>query len=136
RRTASGHDRRSGRRRSAGNAPPRTTHDEAQHPPGAEETMMTATQIAPRYMARPAAQLDRLVLGDNQFFGVNHMSEEKARAQAMRVQEVRALMEGIGAAYDEGIRPFMCTTHDRIAEVVEVVKADPSRYAGFTFYPG
>ena len=30
--------------------------------------------------------MDRLLFGDNQFFGVNHMSEEKARAQAMRFQ--------------------------------------------------
>ena len=28
--------------------------------------------------------MDRLLFGDNQFFGVNHMSEEKARAQSMR----------------------------------------------------
>ncbi len=27
------------------------------------------------------ATMDRLLFGDNQFFGVNHMSEEKARAQ-------------------------------------------------------
>jgi hypothetical protein len=26
--------------------------------------------------------MDRVLFGDNQFFGVNHMSEEKARAQA------------------------------------------------------
>ena len=31
--------------------------------------------------------MDRLLFGDNQFFGINHMSEEKARAQAMRFQE-------------------------------------------------
>ena len=33
--------------------------------------------------------MDRLLFGDNQFFGVNHMSEEKARAQAMRFQDHR-----------------------------------------------
>ena len=34
--------------------------------------------------------MDRLLFGDNQFFGVNHMSEEKARAQAMRFQDLDA----------------------------------------------
>lgn len=29
--------------------------------------------------------MDRLLFGDNQFFGVNHRSEEKARIQAMRM---------------------------------------------------
>ena len=37
--------------------------------------------------------MDRLLFGDNQFFGVNHMSEEKARAQAMRFQDIQAVIE-------------------------------------------
>ncbi len=32
--------------------------------------------------------MDHLLFGDNQFFGVNHMSEEKARAQAMRFKDL------------------------------------------------
>lgn len=80
--------------------------------------------------------MDRLMFGDNQFFGVNHMSEEKARAQAMRFQEIGAVIEVIDAAYDEGITTFMCTTHDRIAQVAEHVRANPTRYPDFTFSPG
>ena len=57
--------------------------------------------------------MDRLLFGDNQFFGVNHMSEEKARAQAMRFQSLDAVIEVLDAAYDAGVRTFMCTTHDR-----------------------
>lgn len=79
--------------------------------------------------------MDRLLFGDNQFFGVNHMSEEKARAQAMRFQELDAVMSVLGTAYDEGIRTFMCTTHERIAQVVEEVRARPDRYPDFVFYP-
>jgi hypothetical protein len=79
--------------------------------------------------------MDRLLFGDNQFFGVNHMSEEKARAQAMRFQSIDAVVDVLDAAYDEGVRTFMCTTHDRIAAVCDHVRADPDRYADFTFYP-
>ena len=79
--------------------------------------------------------MDRLLFGDNQFFGVNHMSEEKARAQAMRFQDISAVQEVLDAAYDEGITTFMCTTHDRIAAVAEHVRADPGRYPEMTFYP-
>lgn len=79
--------------------------------------------------------MDKLLFGDNQFFGINHMSEEKARAQAMRFQDTSAIIEVLDAAYDEGIRTFMCTTHDRIAEVCDVVRANPKRYEGFQFYP-
>jgi hypothetical protein len=79
--------------------------------------------------------MDRLLLGDNPFFGVNHMSEEKARAQALRFQSPRAVIEVLDAALDEGIRTFMCTTHERIAEVCEHMRANPARYAGYRFYP-
>ena len=79
--------------------------------------------------------MDRLLFGDNQFFGVNHMSEEKARAQAMRFQDLEAIMGVLDAAYEEGVRTFMCTTHDRIAQVCDLVRADPSRYGEFVFYP-
>jgi hypothetical protein len=80
--------------------------------------------------------LDRLLFGDNQFFGINHMSEEKARAQSLRFQSIDAVVEVLDAAYDEGVRTFMCTTHDRISLVCDHVRANPERYPDFTFYPG
>ena len=79
--------------------------------------------------------MDRLLFGDNQFFGVNHMSEEKARAQAMKFQDIDAVQAVLDAAYDEGVTTFMCTTHDRIAAVGDHVRANPERYPKMTFYP-
>ena len=79
--------------------------------------------------------MHQVLFGDNQFFGINHMSEEKARAQAMRFQKTDAIMSVLDTAYDAGIHTFMCTTHDRIAEVARRVKAEPERYARFQFYP-
>ena len=54
-------------------------------------------------------RIERLLFGDNQFFGVNHMSEEKARAQLMRFKDNEAIIEVLDIAYDAGIRTFMCT---------------------------
>lgn len=79
--------------------------------------------------------MDRLLFGDNQFFGVNHMSEEKARAQAMRFQDDGAVIRVLDDALDEGIRTFMCTTHDRIEAVCAHMRANPARYADYRFYP-
>lgn len=79
--------------------------------------------------------MDKLLFGDNQFFGVNHMSEEKARAQSIRFQEVGAIVEVLDAAYDEGVKTFMCTTHDKIAAVCDHMRADQARYKDFVFYP-
>ena len=80
-------------------------------------------------------KMDRLLFGDNQFFGINHMSEEKARAGAMRFQDTAAIMAVLDAARDEGVRTFMCTTHDRISGICDIVRQNPQKYHDFIFYP-
>jgi hypothetical protein len=79
--------------------------------------------------------MDRILFGDNQFFGVNHMSEEKARMQAMRFQEIEAVIHVLDDAYSEGIRTFMCTTHERMWDVCDYFRANRDRYPDFKFYP-
>jgi hypothetical protein len=63
-------------------------------------------------------------------------SEEKARAQQLRFQDIEAVIEVLDVAYGEGVRTFMCTTHERIALVCDHVRAAPDRYESFLFYPG
>lgn len=79
--------------------------------------------------------MDRILFGDNQFFGINHMSEEKARSQAMRFGDLREIIDLLDAAYDAGIHVFMCTTHDRIGEICAHVRLHPERYSKLEFYP-
>jgi hypothetical protein len=79
--------------------------------------------------------MDRVLFGDNQFFGVNHMSEEKARAQAMRFQDLQAVIDVLDAAYQEGIRTFMCTTHERVEEICDYFRANRDKYPDYQFYP-
>jgi hypothetical protein len=63
------------------------------------------------------------------------MSEEKARAQAMRFQDLGAVIDVLDAAYQEGIRTFMCTTHDRVAAICDHFRAHPEKYPDYLFYP-
>jgi hypothetical protein len=79
--------------------------------------------------------MDRVLFGDNQFFGVNHMSEEKARAQSMRFQDLQAIIDVLDAAYQEGIRTFMCTSHDRVAQICDHFRANPQKYPDYQFFP-
>lgn len=80
--------------------------------------------------------MERILFGDNQFFGINHMSEEKARQQAMRFQHIDAIVEVLQAALQAGVGGFMCTTHDLIHKIADDVRARPSAWQGFHFYPG
>ncbi|RDE07402.1 hypothetical protein [Sphingomonas aracearum] len=79
--------------------------------------------------------MDRILFGDNQFFGINHMSEDKARQQAMRFADLSAIVSTIADARDAGIRTFMCTTHERIGQVAEIVRRNPGEWGDFAFYP-
>ena len=80
--------------------------------------------------------MDRIFFGDNQFFGVNHMSEEKARQQLMRFQDIGAIVEVLHDAYEAGVPGFMCTTHERMIEVTQIIRKEPERWKGMSFYPG
>lgn len=79
--------------------------------------------------------MDKILFGDNQFFGVNHMSEEKARQQLMKFKDSSAIMRVLDNSYDLGINTFMCTTHDKIVNICDVVRASPEKYGKFKFYP-
>jgi len=79
--------------------------------------------------------MERVLFGDNQFFGVNHMSEEKARAQAMKFQDIDEIINVLDIAYSEGINTFMCTTHDRVVEICEYFRNNQDKYPDYQFYP-
>ena len=79
--------------------------------------------------------MDRVLFGDNQFFGVNHMSEEKARAQAIRFQHLPPVLATLDVAYQEGLRTFVCTTHDRVGEICDHFRANEAHYPDYIFYP-
>jgi len=80
-------------------------------------------------------RMDKVLFGDNQFFAVNHASDEKARAQSIRFKEDSAIVKVIDQAMDLGVNTFMCTTHDRIGNICDHMRANPSRYKDFNIFP-
>jgi len=80
--------------------------------------------------------MDKVLFGDNQFFAVNHLSDEKSRAQAIRFKDDSAIIRVLDQAIELGISTFMCTTHDRIANICDHMRANPDKYRGFKIYPG
>ena len=79
--------------------------------------------------------MHRVLFGDNQFFGINHMSEEKARSQLIKFETDQSIIDVLDVAYEAGIRVFMCTTHDRVAAICDHVRRHPDRYRDFEFHP-
>lgn len=79
--------------------------------------------------------MDKVLFGDNQFFAVNHISDEKSRAQSIRFKEDSAIIKVLDQAIESGINTFMCTTHDRIANICEHMRQNPAKYSHFNVYP-
>lgn len=79
--------------------------------------------------------MDKVLFGDNQFFAVNHLSDEKSREQAIRFKDDASIIRVLDQAIDTGINTFMCTTHDRIANICSHLRANPERYENFNIYP-
>lgn len=79
--------------------------------------------------------MDKVLFGDNQFFAVNHTSDEKARAQSIKFKEDSSIIKVIDDAIELGIKTFMCTTHDRIGKICDHIRTNPDRYHDFKIYP-
>lgn len=80
-------------------------------------------------------KMERILFGDNQFFAVNHISDEKSMAQSIRFKDDAAIIKTLDYAMEAGIQTFMCTTHDRIANICEVIRQQPEKYKDFKIYP-
>ncbi len=79
--------------------------------------------------------MDRILFGDNQFFAVNHVSDEKSRAQAIKFKDNKTIIKVLDIAKEDGLNTFMCTTHDRIAAICDYIRENPERYKGYKIYP-
>jgi hypothetical protein len=79
--------------------------------------------------------MERIIFGDNQFFGINHLSEERARKQSLRFKNTESIIDVLDYVNQIGIKTFMCTTHDRIADVCDHIRLHPDRFEGFQLYP-
>lgn len=79
--------------------------------------------------------MERILFGDNQFFAVNHISDEKSRAQAIRFKSDEAIIRVLDQAREAGINTFMCTTHDRISSICDIIRQHPEKYRDFKIYP-
>ena len=79
--------------------------------------------------------MERILYGDNQFFAVNHISDEKSRAQSIKFKNDEAIIRTLDYAIEAGLNTFMCTTHDRIAQICDFIRANPEKYRNFKIYP-
>ena len=79
--------------------------------------------------------IDKIVFGDNQFFGINHMSQEKAQQLAETFYDIANIFKVYDYALDAGIRGIMLNSNDRANEICERFRAKRSEYPEVNWYP-
>ena len=80
-------------------------------------------------------QLDPLILGDNQFFGINHMSQEKGQQLAERFSDMGKIYKAYHTAHDLGIHAYMLNSNEKAAEICNYLRAHKSEFSGMVLYP-
>lgn len=79
--------------------------------------------------------IDTIVFGDNQFFGINHMSQEKAQQLAEKFFDIENIYNVYRLAFDAGIRAVMLNSNDRAKEICEHFRDNISKYPALHWYP-
>jgi len=80
-------------------------------------------------------KLDRIILGDNQFFGINHMSSQKSQDLSERFNDDKEIINVIDTAIDSDINAFMFNSNDRVATICEHFISNQEKYSKLVCYP-
>lgn len=79
--------------------------------------------------------IDKVVFGDNQFFGINHMSQEKAQQLAENFYDLSSIIQVYDYAYEAGIRGFMLNSNDRAVDICDYFRKNLNKYPDLNWYP-
>jgi hypothetical protein len=78
--------------------------------------------------------IDKIIFGDNQFFGVNHVSEQTAIKQSQKFSSADSIYNVLEYVNEIGIKSFMFTTHDQLEPVMQRIKNNP-KFHDFKLLP-
>lgn len=80
-------------------------------------------------------RIDKVVLGDNQFFGINHMSQDKAQQLAEKFYDLKNIIKVYEFAFESGINSIMLNSNERAKEICEYFKNNAKKYEHISWYP-
>ena len=79
--------------------------------------------------------IDKIIFGDNQFFGINHMSQEKAQKLANRFSNIEEILKVYDLAFDAGIGSIMLNSNDRAIDICNHFRLNKEKYKHLNWYP-
>lgn len=79
--------------------------------------------------------LPRLVLGHNQFFGVDHLSSQRGSQRAAYFSSIGNVLEIVRFSHLEGAGGLMLSTHPRAVEICDALSRDSSLAGSLQVFP-
>lgn len=79
--------------------------------------------------------IDKIVFGDNQFFGINHMSQEKAQQLAEQFYDIKNIFKVYDMAIEAGVQGIMLNSNDRARDICNYFRENKEKYHHINWYP-
>ena len=80
-------------------------------------------------------QIDKIVFGDNQFFGINHRSQEKAEEMMKRFSKLQNILDVYDNAFECGVKAVMLNSNERAMDICDYFRENKSKYGDIAWYP-
>jgi len=79
--------------------------------------------------------IDKIIFGDNQFFGINHMSQEKAQQLSEKFFDINNIYKVYDQAFESGVKAVMLNSNDRAKVICDHFRKNESKYGHLNWYP-
>ena len=80
-------------------------------------------------------KIDKILLGHNPLFGVDHLSQERGNTKEQKFGNRSELEDILRYAHSKGVKAMMMSTHPRAQIILDIIKNDPVLKDDFTVYP-
>jgi len=70
-------------------------------------------------------RIDPIILGHNQFIGVDHLSQDRARNHTERFSDTQRILDVVKIFYDLGGTGMMLSTHPKAMTIMEAIGSEP-----------
>jgi hypothetical protein len=80
-------------------------------------------------------KIDPIILGHNQFIGVDHLSQDRARDRVQKFSNVQNVLDIINFFYDCGGTGMMLSTHPSSRTILEAIRSDNRLSNNLNLYP-
>ena len=79
--------------------------------------------------------IDKIILGDNQFFGINHRSQEKSEEMLKRFGNIDNIFEVYDNAFDCGVKAVMLNSNEKAVAICDRFRDNKAKYGDIAWYP-